>query len=123
MSCHGCLQRAPRLLAQGIVDSPLCDFHSVKKSNDLILKTNLLFDQALIETGARVVAPLFPLSNGPTPLGRLEPIIEIGGIVHVLHPAELAAVPSGVLKGQSLVDLREHDYKFRDALDMVFSGF
>ena len=47
VSLHGCSQRAPRLSAQGIVDSPLCDFHSVKKRNNLILNINILFSQAL----------------------------------------------------------------------------
>ena len=31
------LHRAPRLLAQGIVDSPLCKIYSVKKYNFLVL--------------------------------------------------------------------------------------
>lgn len=77
----------------------------------------------LIETGTRVVAPLIPLDQGPKPLGRLEPILTIGGIEYVLHTAEMAAIPSSILKDPPLADLTSRDYELRGALDMVFSGF
>jgi toxin CcdB len=77
----------------------------------------------LIETGTRVVAPLLPASSGPTPIGRLEPILEIEGVAHVLHTAEMAAVPSALLKAPPVADLSGFDYQIRGALDMVFSGF
>ena len=63
VSLHGCSQRAPRLPAQGIVDSPLCDFHSVKKRNNLILNINRLFSQAL--SAARVLVFRILLGCGP----------------------------------------------------------
>lgn len=77
----------------------------------------------LIETGTRVVAPLLPASSGPKAIGRLEPMFEIDGISHVLHTAEMAAVPSAVIKGPPVADLSGFDYQIRGALDMVFSGF
>jgi toxin CcdB len=77
----------------------------------------------LINTGSRVVAPLIPASSGPKAIGRLEPIFTIEGAVYVLHTAEMAAIPSALLKGQPLVDLSGFDYEIRGALDMVFSGF
>lgn len=77
----------------------------------------------LIDTGTRVVAPLLPLADGPTPLGRLEPILKIEDIAHVLHTAELAAVPSGLVKGAGVADLTAQAYEIKGALDMVFSGF
>jgi toxin CcdB len=77
----------------------------------------------LIDTGTRVVAPLFPLAQGPQPIGRLEPILGIDGVAHVLHTAEMAAVPSGLLKGAAVADLSAQDYEIKGALDMVFSGF
>ena len=77
----------------------------------------------LIETGTRVVAPLLPASSGPKAIGRLEPVFEIDGISHVLHTAEMAAVPTAVIKGQPVADLSAFDYEIRGALDMVFSGF
>lgn len=77
----------------------------------------------LIETGTRVVAPLLPTSSGPKAIGRLEPIFEIEGISHVLHTAEMAAVPSALIKGPPVVGLAAFEYEIRGALDMVFSGF
>ena len=77
----------------------------------------------LIETGTRVVAPLFPLSEGPQAIGRLEPVLNIDGVAHVLHTAELAAIPSSLLKSRPIANLTAHDTEIRDAFDMVFSGF
>ncbi|UOA34296.1 hypothetical protein DSM110093_04131 (plasmid) [Sulfitobacter sp. DSM 110093] len=77
----------------------------------------------LIETGSRVVAPLVSLASGPKPIGRLEPIFNIQGMAYALHTAEMAAIPSALLKGAPVADLSEFDYEIRAALDMVFSGF
>lgn len=77
----------------------------------------------LIDTGSRVVAPLVPASSGPKPISRLEPTFTIDGTAYVLHVAEMAAVPSALLKGASVADLSGSDYEIRGALDMVFSGF
>lgn len=77
----------------------------------------------LVETGSRVVAPLIPISVGQMAIGRLEPIFEIYGEDHALHTAEMAAIPSSLLKGQLVADLSCFDYEIRGALDMVFSGF
>ncbi|KPQ04608.1 MAG: CcdB protein [Rhodobacteraceae bacterium HLUCCA12] len=77
----------------------------------------------LVETGTRVVAPLVPVAAGPKAIGRLEPVFEIDGRDHVLHTAEMAAIPSALLKAPSVADLSRFDYEIRGALDMVFSGF
>ncbi|NUH65518.1 CcdB family protein [Sulfitobacter sp. S0837] len=77
----------------------------------------------LIDTGSRVVAPLIPVSAGPRVIGRLEPVFEIDGAAHALHTAEMAAIPSTLLKAPSIADLSGADYEIRGALDMVFSGF
>ena len=77
----------------------------------------------LIDTGTRVVAPLIHAAAGPKAIGRLEPVFEIEGEPHVLHTAEMAAIPSGLLKGPPVADLSGADYEIRGALDMVFSGF
>jgi toxin CcdB len=77
----------------------------------------------LIETGTRVVAPLMPVASGPKAIGRLEPVFEIEGAAHVLHTAEMAAIPSSLLKTALVADLTAFDYEIRGALDMVFSGF
>jgi toxin CcdB len=77
----------------------------------------------LIDTGTRVVAPLIMISAGPRVIGRLEPVFEVHGEEHALHTAEMAAIPSALLKGQPVADLSASDYEIRGALDMVFSGF
>jgi len=78
----------------------------------------------LIDTGSRVVAPLFPLSDSPKPISRLEPILEINGEQYVLHTAEMAAIPSALIKEPPVADFStSRDYDIRSALDMVFSGF
>lgn len=77
----------------------------------------------LIDTGSRVVAPLIPVSAGPSVIGRLEPVFEIEGDAHALHIAEMAAIPSALLKAPPIADLSAADYEIRAALDMVFSGF
>ena len=77
----------------------------------------------LIDTGSRVVAPLYPVGRGPKPLTRLEPILPIEGRDHVLHTAELAALPAASLRTPALADLSAHDYDIRRALDMLFTGF
>jgi toxin CcdB len=77
----------------------------------------------LIETGTRVVAPLIPAASGQKAIGRLEPVLEIKGTAHVLHTAEMAAIPSAVLNVPPVADLSRFDYEIRGALDMVFSGF
>ena len=83
----------------------------------LDLQTNL------IETGSRVVAPLVPASSGPKAIGRLEPVFTIEGEACILHTAEMAAIPSALLKGPPVADLSGSDHVIRGALDMVFSGF
>lgn len=77
----------------------------------------------LIETGTRVVAPLLPAASGPKAIGRLEPVFEIEGTAHVLHTAEMAAIPSALLNDLPVADLSACDHEIRGALDMVFSGF
>ena len=77
----------------------------------------------LIDTGSRVVAPLIPISTGPRVIGRLEPVFEVEGEAHALHTAEMAAIPSTLLRGPSIADFSASDYEIRGALDMVFSGF
>jgi toxin CcdB len=77
----------------------------------------------LIDTGSRVVVPLIVVSVGPRVIGRLEPVFKIHGEDHALHTAEMAAIPSALLRGQPIADLSGSDYEIRGALDMVFSGF
>ena len=77
----------------------------------------------LIDTGSRVVAPLIVVSTGPRVIGRLEPVFAVNGEDHALHTAEMAAIPTALLRGQPIADLSGSDDEIRGALDMVFSGF
>ncbi|GAW36386.1 ccdB protein [Roseovarius sp. A-2] len=77
----------------------------------------------LIDVGSRIVARLIPLSNGPRPLTRLEPIFEFDGLPHVLHLAEMAAVRSSAVSSAAVADLTNRDYEIRGALNMGCLGF
>lgn len=77
----------------------------------------------LIDTGTRVVAPLTPVQTSPKGLTRLEPVFRIGDTDYLLRTAELAAIPSGLLRDPPVANLSAYDYVIKGALDMVFSGF
>ena len=98
----------------------MAQFHVYRVAGDRLV---LDLQTDLIETGTRVVAPLFPAASGPKAIGRLEPVFQIEGATYVLHTAEMAAVPAVLLKGGAVADLSAFDYELRGALDMVFSGF
>ena len=98
----------------------MAQFHVYRVPGDRLV---LDLQTDLIETGTRVVAPLIPTASGPKAIGRLEPVFDIDGNAYVLHTAEMAAIPSAVLKGEPVADLTVSDYEIRGALDMVFSGF
>jgi toxin CcdB len=59
----------------------------------------------LIDTGSRIVAPLVGVATGPGVIGRLEPVFEVHGEDPALHTAEMAAIPSALLRGQPIADL------------------
>ena len=98
----------------------MAQFHVYRVPGDRLV---LDLQTDLIETGTRVVAPLIHTASGPKAIGRLEPVFDIDGNAYVLHTAEMAAIPSAVLKGEPVADLTASDYEIRGALDMVFSGF
>ena len=98
----------------------MAQFHVYRVADDRLV---LDLQTDLIETGTRVVAPLFPVGAGPKAIGRLEPVFQIEGSSYVLHTAEMAAIPSALLKREAVTDLSAFDYEIRGALDMVFSGF
>ena len=77
----------------------------------------------LIDSGTRLVAPLVPPSSGPKLLPRLEPVFLIGDTEYAMRTAELAAIPTALLRDPPITDLRAFDYVIKGALDMVFSGF
>lgn len=98
----------------------MAQFHVYRITGDRLV---LDLQTDLIDTGTRVVAPLIPITSGPKVIGRLEPVLDIDEAAYVLHTAEMAAIPSALLKGAPVADLSASDYEIRGALDMVFSGF
>lgn len=98
----------------------MAQFHVYRVPGDRLV---LDLQTDLIEIGTRVVAPLLPADSGPKAIGRLEPAFKIEGSTYVLHTAEMAAIPSALLKEGPVADLSASDYEIRGALDMVFSGF
>ena len=42
---------------------------------------------------------------------------------HVLHTAEMAAIPSALIEAPPVADLSRFGHEIRGALDMVFSDF
>jgi toxin CcdB len=63
------------------------------------------------------------VSDGPRVIGHLEPVFKINGEDHALHTAEIAAIPSALLRGQPIAHLSGSDYEIRGTLELVFSGF
>lgn len=70
----------------------------------------------------RVVVPLIPLDQAPTPARRLNPVFEIDGAPNVMATQFLATVPTSILtqKHSSLAHMQD---EITAALDMVFTGF
>ena len=98
----------------------MAQFHVYRLAGDRLV---LDLQTDLVDTGSRVVAPLILVSAGPEVIGHLEPVFDVHGEDHALHTAEMAAIPTALLRGQPVADLSGSDDEIRDALDMVFSGF
>ena len=70
----------------------------------------------------RVVVPLLPKVDAPTPAARLNPVFEIEGAPYVMVTQFLAAVPAGLL-GEQVASLDAAHDQITGALDLVFTGF
>ncbi len=70
----------------------------------------------------RIVVPLLPASDAPSPAQRLNPTFEIADQDHVMATQFLAAVPRAILK-EPVTTLADHDTEITAALDMAFFGF
>lgn len=70
----------------------------------------------------RVVIPLLPQSDAPSPARRLNPTFPVEGVDHVLMPQFMAAVTLGEL-GAPIISLEANRDAITAALDMVFHGF
>ena len=70
----------------------------------------------------RIVVPLLPISIGPKPAHRLNPVFRIGDIEVVMVTQFLSAVPVSAL-GERRSSLAEEHDRIVAALDMAFQGF
>ncbi|GMG82701.1 CcdB family protein [Paralimibaculum aggregatum] len=70
----------------------------------------------------RIVVPLLPANDAPSPAQRLNPVFEIVNQRHVMVTQFIAAVPRAILK-EPVTTLADHDAEITGALDMAFFGF
>lgn len=69
----------------------------------------------------RLVAPMVPRSMAPDLAGRLNPLISVGGIDHILLVPSLAPVPTAALK-RTFGSIAGHRDSVTAALDYLFQG-
>ena len=70
----------------------------------------------------RVVVPLLPLSDAPSPAERLNPVFEIDGGSFVMATQFLAAVPASLM-ASPIANASKRSNEITNALDMLFQGF
>ena len=70
----------------------------------------------------RIVVPLLPLANAPTPAGTLNPVFDIEGTKVLMATQWMASVPAQLLKVQML-SLEPFRNEITAALDLLFQGF
>ena len=70
----------------------------------------------------RMVIPLLPLAEAPTPAKTLNPLFNIDGIEHSMATQYMAAVPLNDLKVSAFNVQNRHD-DIVAAIDFLFHGF
>lgn len=70
----------------------------------------------------RLVVPLLPLEDAPTPGRGLNPLVEIEGHLHMMATQYLAAVPAALLR-QPVGSLASRAEEVTRALDLILHGF
>ncbi|WP_299154534.1 CcdB family protein [uncultured Tateyamaria sp.] len=70
----------------------------------------------------RVVVPLIPLDQAPTPARRLNPIFDLDGTQLLMATQFIATVPTSIL-GDRHSSLSAAQDEITAALDMLFTGF
>jgi toxin CcdB len=81
------------------------------------VQADLLFSLA-----TRVVVPLLPQPALPKPVRDLNPILNLGGIPHILLTQAIASVPRAEL-GPPLATLAPQQDAITRALDTLLTGF
>lgn len=78
--------------------------------------------EMLARLSTRVVAPLMTVKRyGARPITRLNPIVKIKGVDHVIVFQELAAIPASAL-GDPVSSLVSRRADLIAALDLLFTG-
>jgi toxin CcdB len=75
----------------------------------------------LSHIASRLVVPLVPLSEGPRPAHRLNPVFEIDGHKYVMVTESAASVPTRQL-GSIIGSVAEYSFHITGALDILISG-
>jgi len=75
----------------------------------------------LSHLNTRFVVPLLPMDAAPRPAARLNPVLEIAGLPHVMVTQFAAAVLTREL-GEKATSLSEQDTTVTNALDMLITG-
>lgn len=75
----------------------------------------------LSHIASRLVAPLVPKSNAPTPVSRLNPVFQIEGEDQVMITESCGAVRVRQL-GPVVTSLADHSFEITDALDVLITG-
>jgi len=70
----------------------------------------------------RVVAPLYPLAEMSWSIDRLNPRLEVGGLLYVMATQRMAAVEVNEV-GPVVTRLSSHSDAITNATDFLFQGF
>jgi toxin CcdB len=92
------------------------DIHRLGHGLVLDCQSNLLRHIA-----SRLVVPLVPRSDAPTPARRLNPIFEIDGMELVMVTQSASAVRTQLL-GPVIGSLADRSFEVTDAIDVLISG-
>jgi toxin CcdB len=69
----------------------------------------------------RVVVPLIPRDDAPTPANRFNPIFTIDGVDHVMN-TQFAGADERRRLGEVVTALEDHAFQITDAFDILISG-
>jgi len=95
------------------------DLHSYGNDGTLLLDVQA---DLLGQLNTRLVVPLIPQAQAPTPARRLNPVFTIDGTAYVMVTQFAASVPVSTL-GKPVDHLKDAFAEITDALDMLLQGF
>ena len=98
------------------------DFYEYVGRNQSVAYLLDLQSDLLRELATRVVVPLVPLHAFGPPLKKLNPVMSIGGIDHVMATSELAGMPTKNL-GRRAGSLDIHRHSIKSAIDFLQDGY